>query len=250
MKEKRVFIQLSYKGTSYSGWQIQPNAYTVQEEIETALTKLYNEKVAIVGCGRTDTGVHATMYYCHVDLNQDRFENKDLAYKLNGILSDNIAVQNILDVSNNAHARFDATQRAYFYRLHFEKQPFNMESSFRFNQSGIPDFELLQKAADLITNYKAFYPFCKANTEVETYNCKIFYSYWEQTTEGLKYHVSANRFLRGMVRMLVGMSLNVATNKIKIEEVKKALDNQTRLHVAWSVPPHGLFLSDVKYPYL
>lgn len=250
MSKKRIFIKLSYKGTNYSGWQIQPNAPTIQDDIEKSLSKLYNESISIVGCGRTDAGVHASKYYCHVDIPEERFTEKDLYYKLNGILNDEIAIMEILNVADDAHARFDATARSYFYNIHFAKQPFILDTSFKYNQSKIPDFQKLNEAAALLKAYKAFYPFCKSHTETDTFLCDISESYWEKEDGHLKFNITANRFLRGMVRLIVGMCINVAIDKFPLGDVKEALEKQTRLQYAWSVPAEGLFLSNIKYPYI
>lgn len=250
MQSKRKFIKLSYKGTHFSGWQIQPNAPTIQDEIEKALSKLHNSPIAIVGCGRTDAGVHAQNYLCHTDLPVEKFENKDLVYKLNGILNDDIAIHTILDVEETAHARFDATARSYFYNIHFYKAPFIQDTSFKYNQSKIPDFQKMNTAAALLKKYQSFFPFCKSHTETDTFLCDISESYWEKSEGHLKFHITANRFLRGMVRLIVGMCINVAIDKITMQDVVDALENQTRLQHAWSVPAQGLFLSEIKYPYI
>jgi len=246
----RKFIHLSYKGTHFSGWQIQPNAPTIQDEIEKALSLLYNSKIDIVGCGRTDAGVHASKFYCHCDLEGAHFKNAQLAYKLNGILHNDIAIHEILDVQGGSHTRFDATSRSYIYKIHFHKDPFLTEVSFKFNQAGKPDVRILNEAVQLLIGFDEFYPFCKAHAQNDTYLCDIQEARWKEVGESLHFHISANRFLRGMVRLIVGMSLNVASGKLSLNEVREAMEKQERLKHAWSVPAEGLFLTDIKYPYL
>lgn len=247
----RYFFQISYDGTEYSGWQRQENAITVQECIEENLSRLYKDSIPILGCGRTDAGVHASDFYFHVDLNESEEGINLLRFKLNKMLPSTVSVNEIIPVHKEAHARFDATSRSYIYRLHFDKDPFSVKYSFKYNQGGIPDFDLLSQAASLIKEYTEFYPFCKSNSDVLNYKCQIEISEWKKITESKwEYHVTANRFLRGMVRLIVGMCLNVAIGKILLHEVREAMDKQERLKYAWSVPPQGLSLTDIQYPYI
>jgi len=249
--KQRYFIEIAYKGTTFAGWQIQPNAIAIQELIEKALSTIYNSKIGIVGCGRTDAGVHALQYYFHVDLDASRYEDSMILYKLNGMLSYDIAVKKVHKVDHTRHARFDASGRAYTYYIHFGKDPFRLDVSYKYNQSIKPDIEGLQKAAALLLEYDAFFPFCKTNTEVDNYKCEIMISKWIVDKDGsLEYHIKANRFLRGMVRLIVGMCINVAMGKVSIDTVKESLDNQERLESAWSVPSEGLFLSEVTYDFI
>ncbi|MBT8231535.1 MAG: tRNA pseudouridine(38-40) synthase TruA [Saprospiraceae bacterium] len=246
----RYFAEIAYKGTEFSGWQIQPNAPTVQEVIELQLTKLTGSLAGIVGCGRTDAGVHASQYFFHFDIDNSNLDSNKLCYQLNATLPESIAVKKVLPVKEDAHARFDATQRSYVYKLHGNKNPFLKDTSFKFNQFKNINFKQLNTAAQLLLKYEDFFPFCKTKTEVETFKCAMSRSEWVRVDElNLEYHVSANRFLRGMVRLIVGMCLNVSLGKLKLEEVKSALDNQTRLETAWSVPAEGLYLNKIVYPY-
>lgn len=247
----RYFAEIAYKGTHFSGWQIQPNATTVQEVIEKSLKQLFQYEIPIVGCGRTDAGVHATQYYFHFDLANSHSDLDKLAYQLNAILPETVAVFNVIEVGDAAHARFDATERAYVYHLHFGKNPFKKDASFGFHQADLLDFNLMNQASNLILNYKDFFPFCKTKTEVHTYKCNIKRSEWIMDSPfEWSYHVTANRFLRGMVRLLVGMSLNVGKGIVSLEELKDCMDKQKRLPHAWSVPSEGLYLCAVKYPYV
>ncbi len=248
---KRVFLEIKFNGSAYSGWQIQPNALTVQECIETSISKIYNQKITILGCGRTDAGVHASQFYLHVDIPEELFDNNLLAHKLNGLLPKDISVVNILNVSNESHARFDATYRAYRYHLHFHKDPFLNGTSFRYNQSQRPVFEDLNKVAEIIKAYSDFYPFCKTKNDLDHYRCEIYEALWTQNSNNqYSFYISANRFLRGMVRLIVGTCIKVSIGAISVDELRVALDNQSRLKKAWAVPPEGLFLVSVKYPYI
>ena len=247
----RFFIEISYKGTNFSGWQRQDNAISIQEKIENTLSKLYNKSIYIVGCGRTDAGVHAKQYFFHVDLDEHRFSDIDLNYKLDMMLGKDIAVRNVIQVHNDAHARFDAISRSYQYVISFRKDPFKYGLYYDYDQAEKPDLEQLYIAANLIKEYKAFYPFCKSNSDVENYNCDIRNIKWTQVSKDiLVFEISANRFLRGMVRLLVGMCINVATNKLTLEELRSSMDSQQRLTRPWSVPAEGLFLSSITYPYI
>ena len=246
----RHFFNIAYNGTRFSGWQVQDNAPSVQAAIEEALTKLYSSKISIIGCGRTDTGVHASDYFFHVDL-EDRYNVKDLMYKLNLMLGAEILIKSIIGVEDDHHARFDATSRSYTYHLSLQKDPFRQDQTYLFDQGGNIDFELLNKAASLLLEFDEFFTFCKTHSDVTNYRCQLFESYWERVSEyDFEYHISANRFLRGMVRLIVGMCINVAIGKLDLEEVKSALSTQSRLDRAWSVPAKGLFLTKVEYPYI
>ena len=244
----RYFVQLSYLGAGYCGWQKQPQSPSVQETLETAFSTMLRRPTELVGCGRTDTGVHARMYYLHLD--SSAIPDNALS-RLNKLLPPDIAIYQIFEVKEDAHARFDAFFRAYEYHLHFQKSPFLKNQSFLFPFPSRPDFSKMQTAVDLLLNYKEFFPFCKSNTDVKTMRCELKEARWEQLdTNRWVFHIGANRFLRGMVRLIVGMSLNVGLGKVSIEEVQEAMDQQTRLKRSWSVPPEGLFLTKVEYPFL
>ena len=215
------------------------------------MNRLLKYEVSIVGCGRTDAGVHAADYYFHVDLDVTEDELTNLRFKLNSMLPSEIVIHRIIPVSDDAHARFDATSRKYIYSMHFEKDPFITKYSYRYNQSGEPVFENLQQAARLITSFNSFYPFCKSKTDVLNYDCTIEQSEWIRVGNNkLEYHVRANRFLRGMVRLIVGMCINVANGKMHLSDVENALKEQERMKLAWSAPAHGLSLVDISYPYI
>jgi len=244
----RYFAELAYKGSNYHGWQRQPNAPSVQQTIEEAMSIILGTQTAIVGCGRTDTGVHASQYFIHFEF-EGEFP-KGFHSRLNKYLPTDIAIRRIYEVSPTAHTRFDATYRAYEYHVVFNKDPFLTESAFYFPYGKKVDFERMQDAASLLLNYDLFFPFCKTNSDAKTMLCDLKRSEWIWKKEGehLVFHIAANRFLRGMVRLIVGMCLNVAIGKVSLEQLKEAMNNQTRLKKSYSVPPNGLFLSEVRYP--
>jgi tRNA pseudouridine38-40 synthase len=246
----RYFLELSYLGKNYNGWQIQPAAPSVQETIEKAIFTISREKVEITGCGRTDTGVHAKQYFAHVDLEHEL--PKSFLPRLNKILPQDISIHRIIEVSAEAHTRFDATHRAYEYHIEGRKNPFTQETAtFIYNFADL-DVEKMQVAAKLLLSYQHFAPFCKSNHDAKTMICHLSRSEWEWNAEEKKaiYHIAANRFLRGMVRLIVGMCLNVGSGKIPIADVKNALEKQTLLPKSASADPQGLFLTDIRYPYL
>jgi tRNA pseudouridine38-40 synthase len=246
----RHFISLAYHGKNYCGWQIQPNAASVQETIERALFTILRQEIELVGCGRTDTGVHASEYFAHFD-----YELAIPPYflpRINKILPSDIAIRAIIEVASEAHARFDAYRRAYQYHIDGKKNPFTEEvATFVYNFDEL-NVEKMQMAAKLLLDYQEFMPFCKSNHDAKTLKCEIYRSEWEWNAVDKKavYHIAANRFLRGMVRLIVGMCLNVGIGKVSIEEVKIALETQTLLKKSSSAAPQGLFLSEVKYPFL
>jgi tRNA pseudouridine38-40 synthase len=243
----RYFITLSYRGTRYAGWQVQPNAPTVQATLEAALSTILRTKIEITGCGRTDTGVHASYYVAHFDAPElpPTFLNG-----LNSILPEDIAVHEIRPVAAETHARFDAFERSYEYHLSLRKDPFSTETAWFYPMHTKLDFDKMQEMAALLPRYTAFFPFCKSDSGLEHYHCELKTAFWEKRPETRRwvFHITANRFLRGMVRLIVGASIQIGRGQIKVEDVKNALDEQKPLKKSLSVPPQGLFLTDVKYP--
>lgn len=245
----RYFLTLSYLGTHYSGWQVQPNAPSVQATLERALTTILREKIEVTGCGRTDAGVHARYYVAHFDANEKL--PPTFLRGLNSILPQDIAVHTVRPVHSEAHARYDAFERSYAYYIALRKDPFATETAWFFPQNGKLDLKNMQKVADLLLRYNSFFPFCKTDSGVEGFDCALKSAFWEHRPDEFRliFHVTANRFLRGMVRLIVGACINVGLGKIEVEDVKLALDEQKALKKSLSVPPQGLFLTDVKYPY-
>lgn len=249
MSTQRYFIQLSYDGTKYHGWQIQPNAVAVQEVLDGALSTVLRQPIETVGCGRTDTGVHAKVFFAHLDvIDGPSAMDHGLIKSLNSILPPDIAIQKIIPVDDEAHARFDATLRSYAYYIHFNKNPFNTNYSWLLRD--MPDIELMNEAAKIIMEYTDFSCFSKSNTQTKTNNCKIAHAEWRPVENGMVFHISADRFLRNMVRAIVGTLLMVGRKEIKPEDVQKIIESKNRSNAGTSVPACGLFLTEVRYPYI
>lgn len=245
----RYFIELAYNGAAFRGWQRQPKDTTVQETIEQAFgTILRAPGLELMGCGRTDTGVHASQYFAHFDFVGDfppHFEDR-----ANRFLGGDIAIRRIFPVEADQHARFDANYRAYAYHLTWEKDPFRQQTLTYDRRAKKFEPALLQAAAQVILDYEEFAPFCKTGSDAKTMRCEIHRSEWEFREGEWVYHIAANRFLRGMVRLIVGMCLTVADGKMTIEQVRQAMDQQSALPRSLSAPADGLFLAEVRYPFL
>jgi tRNA pseudouridine38-40 synthase len=242
----RYFIKLAYNGTSYHGWQYQPNAASVQEVLNKALSVLLNRNISIMGAGRTDTGVHASQMYAHFDY-KDLIDSKQLVHKLNSYLLKNIVIYDVFLVHDEAHARFDATRRTYEYHINTFKNPFLQELSWYFHQP--LDIELMNEATKLLFNHTDFQSFSKVNTDVNTFDCKIYEAHWRQEGNELVFTIAANRFLRNMVRSIVGTLVNVGLKKITVTDFNSVIESKNRDKAGFSVPAHGLYLTKIKYPY-
>jgi tRNA pseudouridine38-40 synthase len=240
----RYFLEIFYKGTAYSGFQLQKNANTVQAEVEKAFKILQKEDVSMTGSSRTDAGVHALQNFFHFDF--DESFHPHFLYKINSILSRDIVVTNIYPVQQKAHCRFDAVSRSYSYHIYQEKNPFLADRSYYLPYS--LDFEKLEQSAAVVKLYTDFTSFSKRNTQVKTFVCSIEQSEWKREGEEMIYKVTANRFLRGMVRGLTGTMLQVGRNKINIDQFKKIIEAKNCKLADFSVPGHGLFLTKVAYP--
>ena len=246
--KQRYFLRLSYKGTNFSGWQRQLNAHTVQEEIEDAFKLLFKRQIHIIGCGRTDSGVHAINYIAHFDLEESL--DFDLVFKLNHIVSQDITIHEVFPVDVTRHARFNAVKRTYTYKLKGGKDSFYSDYAYHYPMIHQLDVDKLNEAASLLLEYKDFFTFCKSKTDVKTTFCDLTVCHWRWIAEDeLEFKISANRFLRGMVRLIVGMCMNVALGKITLDSVRTALDNKKRMERDWSVLAQGLTLHDIEYPY-
>jgi tRNA pseudouridine38-40 synthase len=240
----RYFLEVSYKGTNYSGFQSQENANTVQAEVEKAFKILQKQEVILTGSSRTDSGVHALQNFFHFD-----FEGKvhpQFAYKINAILPADIVVKNIIPVAPDAHCRFDAIAREYNYYIYRHKDPFLKDRAFYFPYK--LDLEKMQQAAAIIMDYQDFTSFSKRNTQVKTFNCTILKSNWLHHDNTLIYNVQANRFLRGMVRALTATMLKVGRGKLSLDEFRHIIEQKDCTKASFAVPGHGLFLSSVQYP--
>ena len=241
----RYFIELSYNGKAYHGWQNQPNAITVQQVLEEALSVLLNTKIEVVGAGRTDSGVHASQMYAHVDVDVE-LDISTLSYKLNSFLPNDIAIHDIYKVKDEAHARFDATSRTYHYKISTKKNVFNNDFAY---QLQLPlDFEKMNEACKILLQYKDFQCFSKSNTDVKTYNCNIMEAKWIYDHNELTFIVTADRFLRNMVRAIVGTMINIGLGKIEVKDLISIIESKNRSEAGYSVPAHGLYLMQIVYP--
>lgn len=244
--KQRYFLYCSYKGTAYHGWQVQPNGISVQEVITNALrTVLRDDKLAILGAGRTDTGVHAKEMTAHFDSDIVR-NTASLRTKLNSFLPKDIAIHKIVPVKNDAHARFDAISRIYQYHICLRKDVFKTELSTRVSEQ--LDFETMNHAAGCLLDYTDFTSFSKLHTDVKTNNCIITHAGWTQKDDEWIFTISADRFLRNMVRAIVGTLLDVGREKITIEEFKTIIERKDRSAAGTSAPAQGLYLVKVNYP--
>lgn len=243
----RYFIQFAYKGTNYHGWQLQPNAVSVQEVLTKAMNILFREDFELIAAGRTDAGVHAKLMYAHFDTEKE-FDFTQMIQKLNSFLPEDITVYRFFDVSDQAHARFDAVSRSYEYHIHTFKNSFLKDLSwYHFRPLNV---EKMNQAAKILLEYEDFECFSKTHTDVFTFNCTITKAYWEQKDDRLIFHISANRFLRNMVRAIVGTLIYVGSGKITVEDVRKIIESKDRGKAGFSVPAHGLYLTRVVYPYI
>ncbi|WP_111706493.1 tRNA pseudouridine(38-40) synthase TruA [Lutibacter citreus] len=242
----RYFIEIAYKGTNYHGWQLQPNAITVQELINKALSTVLKIKLNVVGAGRTDAGVHAKQLFAHFDFETD-FNTNELLYKVNSLLPSDIAVLNIFKTIDDAHARFNAKSRSYEYCIHFGKNPFLIETTWQLINKKL-NIDLMNKAAEILLTFTDFKCFSRSNSDVRTYNCDITNAVWIKSGNQLVFHITADRFLRNMVRAVVGTLIDVGTEKITIEDFIEIIKGKDRRNAGPSAPAKGLFLTRVKYP--
>ena len=246
---RRYFIELSYDGTNYHGWQIQPNALSVQEVLNKSLSTVVRQIVETTGCGRTDTGVHARQFFAHFDvlsIDHSPWAIDDSTLRsINSILPNDIAVKRIFPVAIDAHARFDAVARSYEYHIHFNKEPFKNRYSWELRD--YPGLDLMNEAASIIKEHSDFSCFSKSNTQVKTNFCKISRAEWIAKDDGIVFHITADRFLRNMVRAIVGTLLLVGKKEMEPEKVKDIIESKNRSMAGMSVPACGLFLTEVKY---
>lgn len=238
----RYFLEVAYKGTRYSGFQVQENANTIQAEVEKAFAVVQRKAITFTGSSRTDAGVHALQNFFHFDVEESL--HPQLIYKMNSILPADIAVRKVFPMPAEAHSRFDAIARAYTYNIHTYKDPFLNDRSYFFPYK--LSMDLLFEAAAFISTQQNFFAFCKTNTQVKNFNCHIYRSEWAFTGETLIYSIEGNRFLRGMVRLLTASILKVAREKISLEEFKTFFEGNSKC--GFSIPAHGLFLEKVRYP--
>lgn len=240
----RYFIYLAYDGTNYHGWQIQPNGNSVQEELMKALKTFLREDIEVVGAGRTDAGVHARLMVAHFDFHKS-LDCKMVCEKMNKLLPHDISIYKVVPVREDAHSRFDATYRTYKYYITPYKNPFNRNYTWCFHQK--LDVDKMNEAAATLFDYIDFTSFSKLHTDVKTNNCKIMHALWEKENGELVFTITADRFLRNMVRAIVGTLVDVGWGKLSIEGFRCIIENKDRSQAGSSVPGKGLFLVDIGY---
>ena len=247
---------MAYNGTNYHGWQIQPNARTIQETLNSALSVILNsdssvseqaKQISVTGAGRTDTGVHAKEMFAHFDF-VPKFETESTVHKLNSYLPKDIVIFKIFGVSDEAHARFDAKKRTYQYYISICKDPFSQDASWYYHQN--LDVDLMNQASQLLLNHTDFQCFSKVNTDVNTFNCTISEASWKQENNRLIFTISADRFLRNMVRAIVGTLVNIGLHKISLSDFNTIIENKNRNEAGFSVPAQGLYLTKIEYDYV
>lgn len=244
----RYFLRLMYDGGAYAGWQNQPNALSVQEVLEDRMSQMLQVPVDIVGCGRTDAGVHARDFYAHTELPEK--PDDGFLFRLNNFLPADIAVKEIILMHEDAHARFDAIQRSYVYHVHTRKDPFREGYSFYYQRASGFTVNQLNEFSQMIPTFTSFNPFAKYHSDVRNYRCRVSVCEWKANANGLELHISSDRFLRGMVRLITGACLRYAEGKITLEDLFQAMKTGEHIKGIWSVPAHGLYLSEIRYPYL
>jgi tRNA pseudouridine38-40 synthase len=241
-------VKLAYNGSSYHGWQSQQNAHSVQDELERCLSLRMGLEIRLTGCGRTDTGVHARIFYAHFDcdLTADAVTSEEFISRLNLFLPDDIVVYEIFEVRPDAHARFDASSRTYHYQIARTKNPFTLQHAYYLY--GRLDVKLMEQAAVLLFDYNDFTSFSKLHSQTLSNECQIFEAEWKEESELLIFRISANRFLRNMVRAVVGTLIEVGRSKLTIDQFREVIEAKNRSNAGFSVPAHGLYLVEVKYP--
>ncbi len=241
----RYFIEIAFNGKKYHGWQIQPDMASVQQTLEEAISTLLRKKIDIVGAGRTDAGVHAKQLFAHFDF-AEAIDINELSYKLNSFLPKDIVVKNIVPVKKDAHTRFDALSRTYEYHICLEKDPFATDFSYHLHH--IPDVEKMNQAAKILLSYNDFQCFSKSKTDVKTYYCIITFAAWKLTDHKLVFTITADRFLRNMVRAIVGTLLNIGLGKLEVNDLHEIIKSKNRSRAGTSAPAGGLYLTRVEYP--
>lgn len=248
-KLQRFFLEIAYDGTMYHGWQLQHNAISVQQKLNDALETILRSKIETTGAGRTDTGVHAQQLFVHFDVQESLIKNvRSFIHSLNSLLPHDISAQNLIPVANQAHARFDATERSYAYYIHFKKDPFLTNRSWQIRD--IPDVSLMNAAAQYLLGKQDFSCFSKSHTQVFTNICTIKQACWSLENDQLIFKITADRFLRNMVRAIVGTLIEIGIKKKKPESILEVIKSQKRSQAGVSVPAHGLYLTKIVYPYI
>ena len=242
----RYFIQMAYDGSAYHGWQVQSNAMTVQEQLEKVFSTLLNEEIKVAGAGRTDTGVHASYFVAHIDCSHEDLEQREnFTHQANKFLPEDIVIHRITRVEEGLHARFSAKYRTYHYRINRSKPLFNR--AYNYYYYGDLDVGKIQEACDLLLTYTDFTSFSKLHTDVKTNDCKVMEANWSASDESYLFEIKADRFLRNMVRSIVGTLLDVGMGKTSIDEFRAIIEAKDRGRAGTSAPAKGLFLVDIGY---
>ena len=241
----RYFIEIAFHGAAYAGWQKQPNDTTVQYVLEKALYTVFQSEVACVGAGRTDAGVHASFFIAHFDVNEI-FDERQFIFKMNQLLPKDVCARDVYPVKPDAHARFDAISRTYKYFITQQKDPFRLDRATYIKKQ--LSVELMNEAAQVLLDYINFKSFSKVKTQVYTYHCKIVDAFWERNNHLLVFKIKADRFLRNMVRAIVGTLVEVGLKTKTVEDFKKVIESENRSKAGKSMPAHALFLTDIGYP--
>ena len=244
----RYLIKLAYDGSRFHGWQIQPNAISIQETIENCLSKIFSQTINLVGCGRTDTGVHASSFYAHFDAEKVKYDNVNLVFKLNKMLPHEISIKYCYPVNDGFHARFSATSRKYHYHISKYKNPFKVNQAWFYNNSKDLDLSLMREAGDILLKNDDFTSFAKLHTDAKTNICDVMEFNITETANEIVLEIKSNRFLRNMVRAIVGTLVEVGSGKLSISDFEKIIGLKDRQAAAFSAPASGLFLSEIAYP--
>ena len=241
----RYFIELAFNGKNYHGWQMQPNASSVQQTINDAISKILRNDINIVGAGRTDAGVHATQMFAHFD-SKTELDPYEVTNKLNAFLPEDIVIHTMFLTEDEGHARFDAISRSYEYRIWLGRNPFLIDTTWQLYQQRL-DIEKMNEAAQVLLDYTNFKCFSKSKTDVRTYDCKVFNAEWKLKSNSLIFYISADRFLRNMVRAIVGTLVDIGLAKKTKQDLIKIIKSEDRTKAGFSVPAQGLFLTNVTY---
>lgn len=243
--ELRYFIEIAYNGANYFGWQRQPDAISVEEVLDSAMSTLLRKEIKIVGAGRTDAGVHAKQLFAHFDFEEIE-DLTHLVFRLNSFLPKDISIKNIFKVKEDAHARFHASEREYEYVITLEKNPFSEGFAYQLHQR--PNVDAMNKAAATLLDYQDFQCFSRSNTDVKTYHCSVKKAFWKEENNQLIFTIAADRFLRNMVRAIVGTLLDVGYGKTSLEEFHDIIHKKNRVNAGSSAPANGLYLTKILYP--
>lgn len=241
----RYFLDIAYDGTRFHGWQVQPNALSVQEVLDGCLSKVLRQPISTTGSGRTDTGVHASQQFVHFDV-AEKLDEEQMVYRFNRLLPNDIVVKKLYLVPNDAHARFDAFERTYHYYITLAKNPFKRYYAYYLNKQ--PDLEKMNEAAAVLLRYEDFTTFSKVKGDTKHYNCNMYEAIWQQEGDMLQFTIRANRFLRGMVRLVVGTLLDVGKEKLTVEAFEQIIASKDRSKASGAAPAEGLYLAKVAYP--